>query len=87
MGWMVVSDHHLPDFLDFEVLSKHSLPTEDASLKLPARKIANPKESYLWSSLIVFKSGIFSLIVELSEINIKQIAISVIRLDLPLIVS
>jgi hypothetical protein len=77
----------LLDFLDFEVLSKHNLPSEDASLKLPARKIANPKESYPWPSLIFLKSGIFSSIVELSEINIKQIAVSAIRLFLPLIIS
>jgi hypothetical protein len=87
MVWMVASDHHLQIFLDLDVLSKHSLPSEVASLKLPARKITNPKESYLWSSLIFLNSGIFSPIVELSEINIKQIIMSAIRLVLPLIVS
>ena len=67
--------------MGFDIFSKHSLPSTEASLTLPARKIANPKESYLGSSLVFCKFEMLSLTTELKEIIIIQIVISEIRLD------
>jgi hypothetical protein len=70
----------------FDIFSKHSLPSTEASLTLPARKIANPKESYLCSSLIFCKFEMLSPTKELKEIIIIQIVMSEISLDATFII-